>query len=445
MGEHARALMVLGLPLIGSHLAQFAINVTDTVMLGWYSVEALAAVVLAYSLFFVVFIMGSGFGWAVMPMVAEAQSRGQEHQVRRVTRMGLWLSILYGALAMPVFWWSGSILLGMGQTPELARDAQSYLRIAGWGVFPALLVMVLKSHLAALERTQVVLWVTVGAAVGNAAVNWLLIFGNLGFPEMGLRGAAVASVITQLLSLVLLAFYIVRATPEHALFQRFWHPDPEVFARVFRLGWPIGLTNLAESGLFSATSVMMGWLGTVPLAAHGIALQLTSLAFMVHVGLSNAATVRAGRALGRRSPVDLRRGGAVAVGVSTLVALVTVAFFLLWPEALIAIFVDPEDAMRPRILAVGASLLAVAAVFQLADGAQVMALGLLRGVQDARVPMLLAGLSYWLLGMPASYLFGFTLGMGGVGIWLGLVIGLACAGGLLMWRFWERALRMGTP
>lgn len=439
---HARAVLALGLPLIGSHMAQFAIHVTDAIMLGWYDVGALAAVVLAQSFFFLLFIMGSGFAWAVTPLVASAEASGQPQQVRRITRMGMWIVVLYAAVLLPLLLWSEALLLAMGQTDDVAAAAQIYLRIAAWGMFPALLVMVLKSHFAALERTQVVLWATVLAAVLNAAVNWVLIFGHLGMPELGLRGAAIASVLTQLLTLAVLVAYANMATPEHALFQRLWRPDREVFGTVFHLGWPIGLTSLAESGLFSASAVMMGWLGEVTLAAHGIALQLVGFAFMVHVGLSNAATVRAGRAAGQGDEHALRLGGLVAIGLSTGVALFTTALFLWAPEPLLSIFVDPSDPMLPRILAVGTGLLAMAGVFQLADGAQVMALGLLRGVQDARVPMLYAGLSYWLIGMPVSYLLGFRLGFGGVGVWAGLVIGLGLAAILLMVRFWTRSVRL---
>lgn len=441
---HLRALLALGLPLIASHMAQFAIHVTDTLMLGWYDVRALAAVVLAGSFYFVFFIVGSGFAWAVMPMVASSAASGDDAHVRRVTRMGLWISFLFAALIMPPLIWSEQLLKLLGQEPQTAALAQSYLRIAGWGVFPSLWVMVLKSYLAALERTRVVLLTTLIAAALNAAVNWLLIFGNLGLPEMGLRGAAIASVATQLLSLLILCMYAKHAMPEHALFQRLWRPDREAFNRVFRLGWPIGLTNLAESGLFSASALMMGWIGTIELAAHGIAIQLASLTFMVHMGLSNAATVRAGNAFGRKDEAHLRIGGKVALALSMAFALFTMGVFLSVPDLLIGAFVDPTDPARPRILAVGASLLAVAAIFQLADGAQVVALGLLRGVQDTRVPMLLATISYWIVGLPSSYALGFWVGLGGVGLWLGLVIGLALAGWLLLRRFWAKAVFMDT-
>ncbi|MGB8624049.1 MAG: MATE family efflux transporter [Paracoccaceae bacterium] len=441
--QHIRATLGLGLPLVGSHLAQFSINLTDAVMLGWYDVEALAAEVLGGTVFFVLFIMGSGFAFAVMPMVATAASSGEDAQVRRVTRMGMWISVGFGLLTLPFFLLSDRLFALAGQEPGVSSLAHDYLMITGWAMVPALLVMVLKSYLAALGRTRVVLWVTLGAVGVNIVVNYALIFGHWGAPELGIRGAGFASLSVHLASVVALVVYAIRATPEHALFQRLWRPDREAFRDVFRLGWPIGLTNLAEVGLFAASSVMMGWLGTLQLAAHGIALQVASVVFMVHLGLSSAATIRAGRARGQRDMTGLRRGAAVVIALSMAVAVATVVLFLAAPKPLLGLFIDPADPARGEVLAIGTGLLAAAALFQLADAAQVMALGLLRGMQDTRVPMVMAAISYWVIGMPVGYLLGFTLGWGGVGIWLGLAAGLGLAGVTMMGRFWSYAMRPG--
>lgn len=430
---------MLGLPLVGSSLAQMALHVTDTVMVGWYGLVPLAAVVLGASSFFIVFVVGSGFAKAVMPMVAAALGRGDEAQVRRDTRMGLWLSIGYGIMVIPVFWWSGPILLALGQNAEVSAIAQDYMRIVGFGMVPALAVTVLQSYLSALHRTQVVLWVTLAAVGLNIAVNWALIFGNWGLPEMGARGAAFATISTQLLSLVVLCIY-AWALPElrrFRLFQRFWRPDWPAMRQVWRLGLPIGLTGLAEGGLFQASALMMGWIGTVELAAHGIALEVAALTFMLHVGLSSAATIRIARFDGQGDRVALRQAAGVAVAISFGVAALSVALFLAVPERIVALFLDLRKPESAGILAYGAALLVLAALFQLADGMQVMALGLLRGVQDTRVPMWLAAVSYWLIGIPASYVLAFPLGYGGQGLWLGLVVGLFCAAGSLMWRFWR--------
>ena len=436
---HARETLVLGLPLIGSHLAQMALHVTDTVMVGWYGVVPLAAVVLGSSSFFIVFVVGSGFAKAVMPMVAAALGRGDETQVRRDTRMGLWLSIAYGIVVFPIFWWSGPILLALGQNPEVAAIAQDYMRIAGLGMVPALMVTVLQSYLSALHRTQVVLWVTLAAVGLNIAVNWVLIFGNWGFPEMGAKGAAVATISTQILSLVVLGLYagFLPELKRFRLFQRFWRPDWHAMGQVWRLGVPIGLTGLAEGGMFQASALMMGWIGTVELAAHGIALEVAALTFMLHVGLSSAATIRIARFDGQGDRDALRQAAKVAVVISFGAAILSVLLFVSIPEPIVALFLDLTKPESAAIVAYGSVLLMVAGLFQLADGMQVMALGLLRGVQDTRVPLGLAAVSYWLIGIPCSYVLAFPMGYGGVGLWFGLVIGLVCAAASLMWRFWR--------
>ncbi len=438
--SHAVSLLALGLPLVGSHLAQIAISATDNIMLGRYSVESLAAVTLGWSFAFVLFIMGSGFAFGVLPMVASAVAEENPAQVRRVTRMGVWISALYGIAVMPLMIWSEHIFSLLGQDPLIGELASRYLMILSVGMAPSLIVMVLKSYLAALERTQVVLWITVFAAVLNGLLNYALIFGNFGAPELGLVGAAIASATMQVATLIVVIVYCAMATPQYALFQRLWRPDPEGFRRVFQLGWPIGLTNLAESGLFSATALMMGWVGALSLAAHGIAIQLAATTFVVHLGISQAATVRVGQAVGRKDGESLRDGAKVTVAVSAVFALLTMAVYLTVPELLLGIFLDADDPDRSAIVAIGVSLLAVAALFQLVDGAQVVALGLLRGVQDTKVPMVHAVVSYWLIGVPSCYVIGFWIGWDGVGVWLGLVVGLFCAAALMMHRFWTHVV-----
>ncbi|RMA41971.1 MATE family efflux transporter [Rhodophyticola porphyridii] len=444
---HMRATLTLGLPLIGGQLAQISIGLTDTIMVGWYGVPELAAVALGASYFHIVLVVGLGFALAVMPMVAAAVANDDKTQVRRVTRMGLWIAVLFSLATLPVFWFSGPLLLALGQEPQVAADTQSYLRIAGGAIGFAVMFLVLRSHLSALEHTKVVLWSTLAGVVMNVALNWVLIFGNLGAPELGLQGAAIASLGTNAVMMTIIAVYAARArgVAEYDLFARLWRPDWEAFGQVFRLGWPIALTLLSEGGLFIATMIMMGWIGTLELAAHGVALQIVSVTFMVHVGLSSAATVRAGHAWGRSDVSALRHVAIAALTLSAIMVALTIVLFLALPEPLMSVFVDPADPLRPQIIAIGSGLLAVATLFQLADAAQIMALGLLRGVQDTRLPMLYAVFSYWLIGIPCSYLFGFLLGMGAVGIWLGLVVGLAFAGALMMARFWRGPARLTNP
>jgi MATE family multidrug resistance protein len=435
--HHSKRLLSLGLPLVGGHLAGFAIHMSDTIMLGWYSVEALAAGVLGSTFFFVLFIFLSGFGQAVMPVVASAEASGETRQVRRVTRMAMWLSILTGLAALPLFIYSSAILERLGQPDVVAALAAEYLTIAGLGLIPALLVQVFRSYLSALERTQVVLWVTVAALIVNILVNYALIFGNWGAPELGVRGAAIASVIVQVVSIIGVAIYSAIVTSEHELFVRFWRPDWEAFGSIFSLGWPIGLTALSEVGLFAASSVMMGWLGTLPLAAHGIAIQIASIFFLVHMGLANAATIRVGQAAGRKDVDAVKQVIISANGLSAVFAVVSIMIYVTFGAQMIGVFLDPSEPSRAEVIQIGTVLLMVAALFQLADAGQVQALSHLRGLQDTRVPMLMAAFSYWVVGMPTSYVLGFVLNGGGVGIWTGLTIGLLCAWALMGTRLYR--------
>lgn len=437
--SHVAATMSLGLPLIGSHLARMAIGVSDTVMIGWYGVGPLAALVIATSFMIILFFLGMGFGTGVMGLIATAIASGNEAYVRRATRMALWLSGIFSVLVMPLLWWSQPILLFLGQTPLTAELSQDYLRIAGWGLLPMLAGLTLNSYLAALERAQVVMWITVLGLPINIGLNGMLIFGNLGMPELGVRGAAIASLTVQCVQLLALVAYAawLPETRKYNLFQRFWRPDWQALGAVLRLGLPIGITLVAEGGLFVASNVMMGWIGTQQLAAHGIALQIVSITFMAHLGLSNAATVRIGQAKGRGDAVWMGDAAVTVIALSLAVAVLAMAIYLTIPGALVRLYLDPANPQSAAIISIGAGLLFYAALFQLTDAMQVVALGLLRGVHDTRVPMWIAGFSYWVVGMPVAYGMAFRAGIGPAGLWMGLVVGLSVAAILLMWRFWR--------
>ncbi|MCW1952129.1 MAG: MATE family efflux transporter [Octadecabacter sp.] len=442
---HTGRLLKLGLPLVGANVAGFSIHMTDTIMLGWYSVTSLAAATVATGLWFITFIIGAGFGRAVTPMVAEAVEMGDETRARRVTRMALWLSAIYAALLIVPFMYGEQVLLMMGQEPAVAVQGGLYLRIAVLGMFPAMGAQVMRSYLGALELTAVQLWITLVALAANALVNYALIFGNLGAPELGIEGAAIASVVIQILQMVALMAYTQWKKPEAELFRRIWKSDNEAMMQVFRLGMPIGLTSFAEGALFTGASVMMGWIGEIELAAHGIALQLTAFMFMFHVGMSEAATIRASRHFGARDEAELRRSAIVAYFVSLSFGAIVVALYLAIPAFFVGLFLDPSDPARDAVLALGVVLVMLSALFQFVDAAQIVALSVLRGVQDTRVPMWLAVVSYWIIGIPASYVMAFVFDWGPVGLWLGLTVGLGVAGALLSQRFWGRSVHISKP
>lgn len=439
--SHLRATIILGLPLVGAQLAQTAIGATDVLMLGRLGARELAAGVLGTQMFFFFYIFGIGFTNAVMPLAAHAHGRGDVRAVRRSVRMGLWVACCYAALAMPVLWHTETILIALGQEPDLARMAGEYERVMQWGLFPALFMMGMRSFFSAIGRAQVILWVMLAGVAINVVLDYAFIFGHFGAPRLGVVGAAAASVGTNTMIFVLLAGWAA-LRPHffvYELFVRFWRPDWKAFFEVFRLGLPISMTIIAEVGLFMMASVMMGWIGTASLAAHGIAIQMASMAFMVPLGLAQAGTVRVSQAYGRNNIADLDRAAMTVTLLAVAISASSAMAFWLAPGPLVGLFLNREDPLAPQVAVLAVPLLAVAAAFQIVDSLQVTGASVLRGLRDTRVPMIIAVISYWPIGLTTAYVLGFVLDLGGVGIWSGLAFGLACAAVAMNWRFHRRA------
>ena len=297
-GAELRATFALAWPLVIAQLAQNALHTTDVIMLGWLGPSYLAAGTLATTFIMPFLVGGMGIVGAVAPLVAQARGARDIKAVRRVVRQGLWAAILLAALMVPVLWQIRPIFGLLGQNPQATIMAEEFMQIAAWLLFPALAIVALRSLLSAFDATRIILWITVGGVVFNALVNYLLIFGNFGFPRLELRGSAIATLLTNLLMFSLMLTYVLRQRrfKRFYVLMRFWMPDWPRFREIFRIGAPIGLTVLAEVGLFTAAALLMGRLGTDEVAAHAIALQCASMAFMVPLGLGIAATVRVGMA-----------------------------------------------------------------------------------------------------------------------------------------------------
>ncbi|MGA1802514.1 MATE family efflux transporter [Rhizobium sp. HT1-10] len=435
---HFRAALMLGVPLIGAQLAQLGINTTDVMIVGRLGAEQLAAMVLSAQFLFTILIFGSGFSIAVIPMVAQAYGRDDVISVRRSLRMGLWVSLGYWLVMQPAFYYSEDILLAAGQKPDVARLAAGYIAIGHFALLPASLYNVIRSLVSAIGRASIVLYVTIAMLVMNALLAYGLVLGHFGLPAMGLRGAAYVAVAVQTAGFLFIVGYVQSQveTRRYEIFVRLWRPDWHALWDVVRLGLPISVTILAEVSLFTAASLLMGRIGTIELAAHGIALQWASIAFMIPLGLSQAATVLVGVAQGRGD-----RAGVVRAAITVLILACSLSvtggiLFATMPEYFGSWFLDIRSPEAPQVLAYAAPLIVVAGIFQLVDGLQAIASGLLRGLKDARVPMIIALVAYWPIGFLLAWVLAFPLGLGGVGIWLGFLIGLAAAAIMLCARFY---------
>jgi MATE family multidrug resistance protein len=436
-GDELRATFALAWPLVIAQLAQNALTATDVIMLGWLGPTYLAAGTLGTTFLMPFFLLGVGIVGAVAPLVAQARGARDIKAVRRVVRQGLWVAILLAALMIPLLWQIRPIFTVLGQNPAATIMAEQFIQVAVWMLFPALAIIALRSLLSAFDATRIILVITVGGVLFNALANYLLIFGHFGFPRLELRGSATATVLTNVLMFCLLLAYVLRQHrfKRFYVLMRFWKPDWPRFREIFRIGTPIGLTVLAEVGLFTAAALLMGRLGTDEVAAHAIALQCASMAFMVPLGLGIAATVRVGTAYGRSDPDGIHKAGWTAFVLGTSFMAVSCILFLTAGPTIVSWFLDPRAPENANALALAASFLVIAGVFQLVDGAQVVAAHALRGLSDTKVPMLFAILGYWLVGLPVAYVLGFVLDWRGVGIWLGLAAGLAFVAVVLLTRF----------
>lgn len=433
----------LALPIALSNLAQIAISTTDVLMMGWLGAEKLAAGALASSLLIPAQYFALGVASAISAIIAQALGARQIRQVRRAVRQGLWAAV---AISLPVgvmLWYGGDLLSLMGQDALAAQRAGAYLQVVLWGFLPSLGFVVLRGFIVALSRPRAALVVTVLAIALNALANYGLMFGHFGLPRLELVGAAIATVIVDVAMFAGLLGFVLwdRRLRRFHILLRLWRSDWPLFRSIFRLGLPIGLTALAEIGMFAASVFMMGLIGTVEVAAHGIAMQIAGIVFMVPMGIGNAATVRVGYAAGRRDPAGVGLAGWAALALGLAFALVAGTAVWLWGRGIIGLFLGPASATDAAAAAMAVTFLRFVALFQAVDCTQAIMAGALRGLKDTAIPMLLASAGYWLLGIGAATVLGFALGYGGEGIWAALAIGLASVAVMLTLRFRVAARR----
>jgi MATE family multidrug resistance protein len=434
----------LAIPIALTQLGQIAMMTSDLALVGRLGDHAVAAAALAQVILFAGFVLGMGLVSAVAPLAAQAFGAREPRMVRRALRVGLWASVMLGLPLTAMQLQGERILLWLGQEPGASALAGEYLIGLTWSMVPGLWFIALRSFMGAVNRPEPALWITLIAIPINTLLAYVLIFGEFGLPRLEMLGAGVATTIVNLGMVIacLWVCYTQRPFRKYRVLGRFWRADWVLLWKLIVVGAPISGSFLLEYGLFAAAALLVGMIGTTQLAAHQIALQIAAIVFMVPFGISMAATVRVGHAVGRHDPAGTRRAGyaAIALGGGFMVAMV--ALIAASRHVLPLVFVGGGSQGSDETVAIAAGLLLIGATFFIMDGLQTVTAGALRGLNDTRIPMMIAAFSFWMIGFVACYVLAFPLRLGVEGVWVGFTISLAVYAVLLLWRF-EALTRRG--
>jgi MATE family multidrug resistance protein len=427
----------LAAPMALTQLGHIAMMTTDLAFIGRLGGDAVAAAALAGTVYWISFTVGMGLLSAVAPLAAQAYGAGRARLVRRSLRAGLWTALVI-ALPIMAFPLRGEqILLALGQAPLPAHLAQDYLFGLAWGVAPALWFIAIRGFMGAVGRPEPILWITLAAIPANALLVYLLIYGEWGLPRLGLFGAGLATTLVNFGTFLAALWFAVRRKPfaDYRVLTRVWRLDLNLMRQLVLIGAPIAIAFLLEYGMFSAAALLMGRISITAIAAHQIALQVAAILFMVPFGISQAATVRVGHAVGRNDPDGVRRAGVVVMALGAVLAAIFTFCVIASRFAIARSFLGEGANDAIAVIALAAQLLLIGATFFITDGLQTIAAGALRGLKDTSVPLLFAAISYWLVGFAASWALAFWTPLGAVGVWIGLSIGTAVYALLLILRF----------
>lgn len=431
-----KALLVIAMPLIFAYLADVLMIITAKMVVGRLGAMELAAAGISTDLSYQICIVLMGFFSVVGVLVSEALGAlRRERAVPELIR-GMVLAGLLGLAATVVVLNLGTVLRVTGQDPEVIRMAEPYYQAFAFAMLPIIWFGVLRSFVAALMKTGFVLAITVITVALNYLLMQGLVHGSFGLPRLGMEGAGIAWAVSMWFKFLCLAAYTLWLVRQQRLpLHEGSIGGPRDFGPLVRLGLPVAGIVALESGLFAATALLSGIMGAIELASYQIVMGWIAIPFVISLGISEAAMVRVAYFAGARNPAAARQAGNLGMVIGVAVPLVLVLIPVLMPEFLTRIFLDPADPQYAEIAALTAVLLVIAAVFQVFDGLQVIASHALRGLRDAAVPLVMAGVGYWLVGLGSGYVLGFALGWGAAGLWWGLATGLAFTAILLAWRF----------
>ncbi|MBA9077470.1 MATE family efflux transporter [Rufibacter quisquiliarum] len=428
-----KSIFWLAYPVVLSQLGHILVSVADSVMAGRIGTVQLAAASLGNSIFTIVLVFGLGISFSITPLVARADGRKNHTRIALVLLNGIFLNTLVGIVLFLAFWALSPYIAYLNQPEAVVRLAIPYVNVLFFSMVPLMVFQAFKQFAEGLSLTKQSMFISIFANVLNVGLNYVLIYGKLGLPAMGLLGAAWATFISRVLMALMMGGYVL-LFPRFARYLHFMRRQNLSWAHMFtmvKLGLPISLQMIFEMGAFSFSAVMIGWIGARDLASHQIALNVASVTYMMASGISAAATIRVGKLRGAGDMKGVHVAGYSSLVMGALFMAASATLIILCKD-LIPLFYVKDDA---AVHALAAQLLIIAAIFQLSDGVQVVGLGALRGLEDVKVPSMISLFSYWLIALPLGYGLGFWLDLGAKGIWLGLFTGLTFAAVLLFFRF----------
>jgi MATE family multidrug resistance protein len=438
--EELRILGMLCIPMIATQLAVISLSTTDVLMMGWLGKQQLAAGALGMQFQLPIFLLAMGIIQAVATLVAQAIGANDNKRLRHSLRQGFWVAVC-ATIPLSFLLWNGDhILLLLGQEPIKTGLAGGYLKANMWGFLAGLMFITMRGFLIAHSDIVPVLIISLVGVVLNIIGNYALMFGNFGFPRLELVGAGITSSIINWYMCISLLIYIIRhrVYRGYELFRRFWRSDWPLFFEIVRIGLPVGITILASTGFFSVATLMIGTLGTVPLAAHAIAQQIVVIIFMVPLAISQAASIRVALSVGAEDRHGVYRAGWTSIFFGMGIVLSICLFIALARVPLTMAFLDTSLATNTPVVELAAGLLIVAAIYQIFDGLVILTFGPLRGMKDTRVPMIISFIGYWVVGLSSCIIFGFVLDGGVMGIWIGITLGTVIVSALNTRRFIQK-------
>ncbi len=431
----------LAAPVMLGMLGHTFVSLVDNIMVGQLGATELAAVSLGNSFVFVAMSLGIGFSTAITPLVAEADTEKNFAKGKSALKHGLFLCTALGIVLFILLLLAKPLMSIMDQPEEVVALAIPYLDLVAFSLIPLIVFQAFKQFSDGLSLTKYPMYATILANIINVVLNYLLIFGKFGFPELGIVGAAIGTLISRVV-MVFFLWWVLRAREKSKAFVtdiKIFVLESPMLKKITNIGLPSAMQMFFEVAIFTSAVWLSGTLGQNPQAANQIALNLASMTFMVASGLSVAAMIRVGNQKGLKNFTELRRIAISIFLLGVIIAVVSAIAFLLLHKVLPTIYVDLDDPINAfdtrEVVTIASTLLLLAAIFQISDSLQVVALGALRGLQDVKIPTILTFISYWAIGFPISYYFGKEDALGSTGIWLGLIAGLTSAAILLFIRF----------